>query len=482
VPGVLQSAAKRAPDAPALICDGDVLTYAELLESARRAAESLVVAGVQVDEPVGIWLPNGTEWAIAAYGILFAGARVVPINMRYTVAEVADIVVRSGCRSIVTEVRGGGRGLGPAAPITVPELLGTAFYGAEVERRIGSLSANRIAYVQYTSGTTGRPKGALLSHGGLVETTRSWVRIVGLNAEDRYPVVAPFSHIGGHKTGLLAGAVAGAALLPWPALDPAALTRMVVSQKVTFLQGPPTLYQALLDQPGMPVGQIRVAVTGAAVIPHELVGALRERLGVGAVFTAYGLTEAGGVCTMTRADDAGFAVAHTAGRPIPGVEIRIDACDGPGEILVRSPGLMTGYQDDPEASAAALQDGWLRTGDIGELDALGRLRVVDRIKDMVIVGGLNVYPAEVEQVMAEHPDAGSVAVIGIPHERMGEVPAAFVTGPADHADLSRHCARRLAGFKTPRTIWTVAELPINAAGKVDKPQLREWALDRAQGA
>ncbi|MEO5876387.1 MAG: AMP-binding protein [Streptosporangiaceae bacterium] len=483
VPGVLERAAHHAPAGPALISETGDLSYPELLEAARSAAAALIEAGVRPDEPVGIWLANGADWAIACYGILCAGARVVPVNTRYTVAEAADIIARSRCRIVIAEgdLARAAAEAGARTVLSVPALLGISADGTEVDRRMSLLTPDRISHVQYTSGTTGRPKGALLRHGGLVDTTRSWVRIVGLGPGDRYPVIAPFAHIGGHKTGLLACAVAGAAVLPQPVLDPAALAGAIRERGVTVLQGPPAFFRSLLAEPGVPHGQIRVAVTGAAVVPRELIHDLRERLGVRTVFTAYGLTEAGGVCTMTREGDPPEAVSGTAGRPIHGAEVRIDAPTGPGEILVRGTGLMAGYLDDPVASAAAIVDGWLRTGDLGELTGDGRLRVVDRLTDLVIVGGLNVYPAEVERVLAEHPGVVAAAVVGVAHDRLGEVPAAFVTGTADPAELTGHCAERLAGFKVPRTAWLVAALPLNAAGKVDKKWLRGEAERRIGG-
>ncbi|GAA2731211.1 AMP-binding protein [Actinocorallia aurantiaca] len=484
LPGVLE----RAPiAAPALLDGGTRFTYGELLEAARTVAGALAASGVGEDDAVAVWLPNGWEWAVASYGILCAGARVVPVNTRYTASEAAGVIVRSRCRAVVAGGEVDGSDLAAAAVeagapqvLSVVRLLeGNAFSGKETDRRMAALHAGRISHVQYTSGTTGLPKGVLLRHGGMVETTRSWVANVGLRAGDGYPVVAPFAHIGGHKTGLLACAVAGATALPQPVLDPKALAGLVAEGGVTVLQGPPALFQALLAEPDMPSGRVRVAVTGAAVVPPDLVRGLRERLGIPHVFTAYGLTEASGVCTMTGRGDSVEVVASSAGTPIPGVEVRIDAVDGPGEILVRSPGLMAGYLDDPEATAAAFTDGWLRTGDLGERDGEGRLRVVDRLKDLLIVGGLNVSPAEVEHVLGGHPGVQAAAVVGIPHERLGEVPAAFVVGDADAGELVAYCGDRLAGFKVPRTLWRIGSLPLNGAGKVDKLLLRREAEVRA---
>ncbi|GAB2862149.1 3-((3aS,4S,7aS)-7a-methyl-1,5-dioxo-octahydro-1H- inden-4-yl)propanoate--CoA ligase FadD3 [Actinocorallia aurea] len=482
LPGVLERTARDHPTRPAV--RDPRLTYPELLDAAVDAAAGLVGLGVRPGESVGIWLPNGLPWIVASYGVLCAGARLVPLNTRYTASEAADLIARSGCRVVIAGGDGAGRPLAELAAeagarivVAPEELEGGAADEAEALRRMEAVRPETVSHVQYTSGTTGRPKGALLRHGGLVETTRSWIEITGLRAGDVYPVVAPFAHIGGHKTGILACAVAGAALIPVPSLDPAALARTVGARGVTFLQGPPALFRALLAEPEMPRGAVRAAVTGAAVVPRDLVGALRERLGIRHVFTAYGLTEAGGVCTITRPDDPVGVVAETSGLPIPGTELRIDAPDGPGELLVRGPGVMAGYLDDPAATAGAFTDGWLRTGDVAELDGAGRLRIVDRLKDVVIVGGLNVYPAEVEHVLTVAAGARAAAVVGIPHARLGEVPAAFVVGGGPAERIVARCAARLAAFKVPRTVWHVDALPLTAAGKVDKAALRRSALE-----
>ncbi|GGV35836.1 acyl-CoA synthetase [Actinomadura cremea] len=481
LPGLLERAAARWPDVPAIVDGARAVSYAELLGAARTAAAELVRTGVAPSERVGIWLPNGLPWAVAAYGASFAGAVVVPVNTRYTVPEAADIIGRSRCRVVVAHGEFLGRDLAAdAARAGAPRVVGPVRPSGrrrpppdgEIPRRAGALTGESVSHVQYTSGTTGRPKGVLLRHGGLVSTTRSWVGITGLRSADRYPIVAPFAHVGGHKTGLLACAVAGATAVPMATFDAAALAALVGAGGAAFLQGPPAMYRALLDE--RPSGPVRVAVTGAADVPPRLVRDLRDGLGVRTVFTAYGITEAGGVCTMTRAGDPVDAVAGTSGTAVPGVRVRI--AEGTGEILVRGPGLMAGYLDDPDATAAALRDGWLHTGDAGELDERGRLRVVGRLRDLVVVGGLNVYPAEVERVLGAHPGVRAAAVVGVPDDRMGEVPVAFVVG-ADVPDgeLREFCGERLAGFKVPRTFRRVGELPLNAAGKVDKATLRARA-------
>jgi acyl-CoA synthetase (AMP-forming)/AMP-acid ligase II len=490
IPQVLDIAAARWPEAPALVQDDQAITYAELLRAARATAGGLVARGVEPGERVGIWLPNGEEWAVAAYGVAFAGAVAVPLGTRHTVAGAADVIERAGCSVVIASGRLLGRDLGAdalragARKAIATADLAVSRTGAdrEVQRRARELTADSISHVQYTSGTTGRPKGALLRHGALVATTRSWVEITGLRSGDIYPVVAPFAHVAGHKTGLLACAVAGAAALPVPVFDAAGLMAGIHERKATFLQGPPTMFQDLLAAPGPDPTSVRVAVTGATVVPPTMVRALRARLGIRSVFAAYGLTEASGVVTMTRADDPPDAAASTSGAPIPGVRVQIAGDAHSGEILVSGVGLMAGYLDDPQATADVLRNGWLHTGDVGEVDRQGRLRVVGRLKDLVIVGGLNLYPAEVEDVLTDHPAVRAAAVVGMPDERLGEVAVAFAVGDGNVSatDVLEFCRKRLAGFKTPRVLWWIDELPVNAVGKVDKVTLGTAAARRSR--
>jgi acyl-CoA synthetase (AMP-forming)/AMP-acid ligase II len=323
----------------------------------------------------------------------------------------------------------------------------------------------------------------------MVQTTADWVGFVALRAADRYPVIAPFSHIGGHKTGLLASVTVGCAARPIATLDLDRLVETIDGGAVTVLQGPPTLFHGLVARARE--GQrrfstLRVAVTGAAVIAPELIRDMIDLLGVENVFTSYGLSESTGVCTITRAGDPVEVIAETSGRPIPGIEVDIVdeqgrqlPSGGQGEIVVRGFNVMAGYLDDPEATRAAIRTGWLHTGDIGWIGDDGALRIVDRLKDMIIVGGFNAYPAEIERALLEHPDVDQAAVVGLPDERLGEVPAAFVVR-RNHCDLPvdalhAFCRERLANFKRPRVFCFVDALPVNAAGKVAKADLRARA-------
>jgi acyl-CoA synthetase (AMP-forming)/AMP-acid ligase II len=511
IPGVVARAASTYAGRPALVSPAGTVAFDELLELVRSAAGALIDAGVATGDRVAIWGPNTPEWAMASLAVLFAGGSVVPVNTRYTAVEAAALVSRAGCRVVLAEGDSGGRSLSQEAAampgrVTVVSLgesappgqtswatfAGAGSSSAELDRRLAALTPGDVSHVQYTSGTTGAPKGAMLCHGAMVETTARWADVVGLRVGDCYPVVSPFSHIGGHKTGLLACLVAGATTVPVASFDVGSFERTVAELDVTVVQGPPTLFHALIERAregSDALGTLRVGVTGAAVIPPSLVRDMLHVLGLQLVVTAYGLTETTGVCTMTRPGDPIDVVAETSGRPIEGVDVRIINESGEavpagsrGEIAVRGIGLMRGYLDDPEATDASMRDGWLATGDVGWIGEDGNLRIVDRLKDMVVVGGFNVYPAEVERVLLEHDAVSQAAVIGLPDVRMGEVPGAFVVpvqGAAIDVDsLVVYLGERLAKFKVPRTVWLVDGLPMNAAGKVAKAELRSDAASR----
>ena len=299
----------------------------------------------------------------------------------------------------------------------------------------------------FTSGTTGSPKGVVMTHGQTLRAYLDWCDWADLRAGDRYLIVNPFFHIFGYKAGCLASLMRGATIFPLAVFDPAVVLELVERERITVLPGPPTLYQSLLDHPDRTrrdISSLRVAVTGAADIPVELIRRVREELPFERILTGYGLTEAGTV-TGSRPDDDFEHIATTVGVPWPGFEVRIvdragaDVAAGePGEVLVRGETVMRGYLDDPEATAAAIDaDGWLHTGDLGTFDADGYLRIVGRIKDMFIVGGFNAYPAEIENLLLRHPRIAQAAVIGVPDERLGEVGMAFVVLAPGRADRRR---------------------------------------------
>ncbi|HEY7069879.1 MAG TPA: AMP-binding protein, partial [Acidimicrobiales bacterium] len=359
---------------------------------------------------------------------------------------------------------------------------------AELETRAETTDTNEPSDILFTSGTTGVPKGVVQTHGRTLQVANDWVAMTGLRAGDRYLMVNPYFHMFGLKARILASLAARATMFPKPVFDADRALARVAEEQITVLPGAPTLYQSLLDHPDRDrhdLSSLRVAVTGAADIPVELIRRVAAELPFSMIVTGYGLTEAG-TASATSPDDDPETIATTVGRARPGFEIRIvdgdeDLDPGEtGEVLLRGPSVMAGYLDDPAATAATLSpEGWLRTGDLGVLDERGNLRIVGRSKDMFIVGGFNAYPAEIENHLLRHPDVAQAAVIGIPDERLGEVGMAFVVtrsgDPDGGAAILAWCRDQMANYKVPRAIEILTELPVNATGKVVKDELRARA-------
>jgi HIP---CoA ligase len=327
----------------------------------------------------------------------------------------------------------------------------------------------------------------MTSHERSLGVARAWADCVGLRPDDRYLVVNPFFHTFGFKAGILACLVSGAEMVPQAVFDAGQAMRLIEAERITVLPGAPTIYQMILDHPergARDLSSLRLAVTGAADVPVALVQRMRRELSFEVVLTGYGLTEAV-VATMCRPGDAAETVAATSGRAAAGFEVRIAGPDGgaarpgeTGEILLRGPNLMLGYLDDPGATKAAIDpEGWLHTGDAGRLDAAGYLAITGRGTDMYICGGFNVYPAEVEQVLARLDGVAESAVIGVPDPRLGEVGRAYLVPRPGHAldetQVLAFCRERLATYKVPRRVVFRDALPRNPSGKVLKRQLRE---------
>lgn len=503
-PAVLDRMARDLGDREALVTDERTFTFAELRDEVRTAAAAMIALGVGAGDRVAIWSPNTWHWVVACLATHYAGAVVVPLNTRYTAEEASDILGRTHAPLLIAM----GRFLDTdrvadldrtALPdlrhiVRVPLdtddgtwdefMSGPAAPPAEVDARAAALTGDDVSDILFTSGTTGRSKGVLSAHRQSLAAPAAWAACGQLTSADRYLCINPFFHNFGYKAAILACLQTGAALIPQLTFDPEQAFRIVEQQRVTVLPGPPTIFQTLLDHPARKnydLSSLRFAVTGAATIPVVLIERMQAELDFDIVLTAYGLTEATGFGTMCRAEDDAVTVATTCGRPIADFELRIDSPDsetGAGEVLLRGPNVMLGYLDDPAATEAAIDaDGWLHTGDIGTVDAAGNLRITDRLKDMYICGGFNVYPAEIEQVLARLDGVADAAVIGVPDERLGEVGRAFIVRRPD-SDLDEQAVidytrQHLANFKTPRSVVFVAALPRNPGGKVVKPTLRE---------
>ncbi|MEU7556235.1 FadD3 family acyl-CoA ligase [Streptomyces sp. NPDC044571] len=521
IAGLVRAAAEQYADREAVV-DGRVrISYAQLGERVERAAAATLAAGVEPGDRVAVWAPNTLDWIVSALGAVSTGAVLVPLNTRFKGAEAAYVLQRSRARllfitgtflgtSYVASLRraaaaGDGPGPLPGLPhleqVVVlaedaPESFrtwkdfltgGDGVSAGAVRERAESIRPEDPSDIIFTSGTTGRPKGAVITHAQSLRCYDVWSELAGLREGDRYLIVNPFFHTFGYKAGIIACLMRGATMVPQPVFNVDTVLANIAAERISVLPGPPTLHQSLLDHPQRDhhdLSALRLVVTGAAVVPLRLVERLRGELHIATVLTAYGLSEASGIVTMCRRGDPAEVVASTSGRAIPGTEVRIAGQDGQaqpagtaGEVWVRGHHVMRGYFEDPaETARAVTADGWLRTGDVGVLDAAGNLRITDRIKDMFIVGGFNAYPAEIEQLIGLHPDIADVAVVGVPDARLGEVGKAYAvrrpgsTLTAD--DLIAWSRREMANYKVPRAVEFVTELPRNASGKVLKRELR----------
>ncbi|MGA8724475.1 MAG: FadD3 family acyl-CoA ligase [Acidimicrobiales bacterium] len=518
IPSLLADAASGYADRTAVADGATRLTFRELLHSARAFGAALVEVGVEPGDRVAVWMPNRARWIVAALGVFEAGAVLVPVNTRFKGAEAGDIVSRSKAKVLVTLtdfldtdyialLEAGGVPLPDLETIVVasgplpadgatPSIGWDDFVSradpqacSELDRRARSVRTDDPSDILFTSGTTGRPKGVVQTHGRTLQVAIDWVAMTGLTEGDRYLMVNPYFHMFGLKAGILASLAAGATMLPEPVLDVDRVLARVADEKITVLPGTPTLHQSILDHPARgahDLSTLRVTTIGGADIPVELIRRIHEDLPFSVVVAGYGLTEAGTACS-TRPGDDFETIATTVGATRPGFELRIvdekgrDVPTGePGEILLRGPSVMLGYLDDPRATEEALSsEGWLSTGDLGVLTERGCLRIVGRSKDMFIVGGFNAYPAEIENILLRHPDIQQAAVLGVPDTRLGEVGMAFVVlspgSNATAADLVEWARREMANYKVPRRVDILEALPLNATGKVMKEELRARA-------
>ncbi len=433
--------------------------------------------------------------------------------MRLRMAEVADIVERARVTRLVCigQHRGDdypamlrGRGLPRIARVIVlrpgeAQLAGREIAWQDFLDRSAQVSAGQLAEreaqvtgevisdILFTSGTTGRPKGAMFTHASSVRSGHGMVNFARVTQADCLCPLGPFAHFAGYKGGWVNGLVTGATVCWSEAHDAESLIQAIETLRISVMPAPPVVWQDILDHPGRAhrdLSSLRFIATGSTTIPPALVRRLIAELGVEQVGTGYGLTESGGMTNFARREDPVANICETAGRPAPDAEVRIAAPDGSacapgvaGEILVRTPRALCCYLDDPEATRAALdEDGWLHTGDVGHVDAEGYLTVTDRLKDMFITNGYNVYPAELEKLMGGIPGVGQCAVLGVPDARKGEVGHAFVVrsgGSAiTEAEVLAWCRANIAGYKIPAGITFVDALPRNSQGKVLKQELR----------
>jgi acyl-CoA synthetase (AMP-forming)/AMP-acid ligase II len=495
------------------VADGDLrLSFADIARTMKAVARALMEGGVEPGDRVGLWAPNSALWIPTALGIQAAGAWLVPINTRFKAEEVAYVVEKAGISflfsidvflgsdylSMLEEVF---HIIGRTVPLVVlpppcadsgPSWNEFLTHAADVDpdivnSRVESLRSEDISDVIFTSGTTGFPKGVLLRHGASLRGYESFNRSPGLDEGDRHLVVMPFFHCFGYKAGWMLDLMVGATTYPLAVFEPESVMALIEQEGITHFDGSPTVWLSLLDHPAKgryDLSSLRAGNVGAAAMPADLIERLREDLGMKRAISGYGLTENHALVALADPRDPVELISTTAGHPLPGVDLKILDPDGVpvqpgqnGEICVRGYLLMSGYYNDPEATAAVVVDDWLLTGDVGFLGEDGCLRITDRKKDIFVTGGFNVAPVEVEKALLRFDPIGEVAVVGVPDERWGEVGVAFVVPKLGAAltpeDVVTYASERLANFKVPRLVMIVGSLPRNAVGKVVKSELRQ---------
>lgn len=515
IPHVIRAAAKQFSDAPALVDGTHRWSFRELERQMVRAVKAAVALGVEPGDRVGLCAPNSAEWIVAALGIQGAGGIVVPLNTRFKAQEISYILRKSAAKAVFASsflgndyiaalksadpdlpaLRKTVSILGPrgAADLAWDDFLraAEAVPDSRAHDLIDRLTPDDISDVMFTSGTTGHPKGVVLTHGQSLRAYGWMSQEYTFTHSDSFLIIPPFFHCFGYKAGWLASLMHGVTVVPMRTFDAGRALDIIGRERVSILLGPPTIFQDLINHPdraAFDLSSLRVSMTGGTTIPESLIRAMKADLSFDIVMSAYGLTESTALVTTTRIGDSEETVARTTGRTIPDVEVRIVDDQGrdvpaghDGEVLVRGYNVTRGYWDDPEATAATVDaEGWLHTGDVGRLDEAGNLSIVDRKKDLYIVGGFNAYPAEIEKLLLGNEAIEQAAVIGVPDDRLGEVGCAFVVVKPGHrlteADVVAWARANMANFKVPRHVRFVEGLPRNAGQKVLKDGLRrDWS-------
>ena len=471
----------RVPDAEALVTRNGRFTYQQLFEKAKAAAGSLQALGIRKGDHVGILMGNDEHWLSLFYGAALIGAVTVPVNTRFKTAEIAFCLKQADCKLLIYAERflnidfgAMVRETGFAHAVEVSRLpSGAGTYRSQ------SVSPQDILLIQFTSGTTAYPKGAMLTHDNMLRNAWAAGTRVGVRAEDRYFNCRPFFHVAGTTLSALMSLVFGACLVTLPTFEAGAALEMMERERCTLISGNDTLFQMLMGHADFPKRKLSLRGGWSAAGP-ETMRAIIDRMGCKTICAAYGLSEASPNVVMSDWRDPEELRVQGLAKPHDGVEVRIVE----GEIQVRGWSIMRGYCNNPEATAKAFTaDGWLRTGDLGSLTPDGRLRMTGRLKDVFRVGGENVAPAEVEEVLLAHPAVQTAQVIGVPDARLGEVGCAYVTLKnglsAKEEELIAWCKDRCANFRVPRYLRIVADfesIGMTASGKVQKTKLREHAL------
>lgn len=512
VGSVLRDAAARAPDAPALHeVDADGLlarhwTYRELLADSERLAQALLTR-YRPGERIAVWAPNIPEWVIAEFALGLAGLVLVTVNPGYQPRELKYVLEQSGAVGLflIAEYRGN-----PLARIAADVVAGIPAIREVVDlddqaalyREAGPLGPLPEVHprdevqIQYTSGTTGFPKGVVLHHHGITNNARHGFARMDMPRGATTLVIMPLFHTGGCGMAILGGVQFDCRMLLMRQFEPQRANALIESEGAIGMMGVPTMLIAMLEADAASprnFASVRFAGSGGSMVPPELIRQIMERLGC-AFYTVYGQTETSPLLTQTRPGDPPDDVLHTVGQAMPQTELSIRdpatnavvPVDTVGEVCARGYSLMLGYNDDPEATARTIDtDGWLHTGDLGTMDARGFVRITGRVKEMIIRGGENLFPAEIENVLLEHASVAEVAVVGVPDPRFGEAVAAFVRvaegGTLDPAALIAHCRAQIAAQKTPHHWIEVSEWPLTGSGKIQKFALRDQWVAGAFG-
>jgi fatty-acyl-CoA synthase len=511
----LERAVARFGDREALVScgQGRRYTYAELGSAVDELARALMAAGLATGDRIGIWSPNCVEWTLVQYATAKLGAILVNINPAYRTSELEYALKQSGCRMLVAASAfktSDYRAMIAEVRPSLPELERVVFLDSsdwdellagtgqvsveELRARSDALGPDDPINIQYTSGTTGFPKGATLTHRNILNNGYFVGEACRYTEEDRICIPVPFYHCFGMVMGNLGATTHGAAMvIPAPAFDPEATLRACAQERCTSLYGVPTMFIAQLDHPRFAdydLSSLRTGIMAGSPCPVEVMKRVMHLMHMSEVGICYGMTETSPVSTQTAYDDPVEKRVGSVGRVHPHVEIRIVDPEGgatvahgdPGELCTRGYSVMAGYWNDPERTAEAIDaDGWMHTGDLATMDDEGYINIVGRSKDMVIRGGENVYPREVEEFLYSHPDIADVQVIGVPDPRYGEELMAWViprgSATLDAEAIRAFCQGRIAHYKIPRYVKTVDAFPMTVTGKVQKFKMRDQAID-----
>jgi long-chain acyl-CoA synthetase len=486
---LLSDSAAQHPERPALKLDDTVITYAMLDEGASRAAGLLKEKGLQPGDRVGVMLPNVPYFATVYYGVLRAGGTVVPMNVLLKAREVQFYLSDPGAKHLFAwhefaeAAEAGAREAGAEVIIVKPGEFEQLLEQAPEESEDAEREPSDTAVILYTSGTTGTPKGAELTHSNMLENClHGGTDLVRVSEQDVILGALPLFHAFGQTCCMNNAIRAGACLTMIPRFDPGKALEIIQRDNVTLFEGVPTMYHAMLNHPereDYDVSSLKTCVSGGSAMPVEVMRGFEEAFGA-VVLEGYGLSETSPVASFNHLDRE--HKPGSIGTPIEGVEMKVVDEEGNevppgevGEIAIRGHNLMKGYWDRPDATAEVMRDGWLHTGDMARVDEDGYFFIVDRKKDMIIRGGYNVYPREIEEVLYEHPAVLEAAVIGVPDPSTGEeVGAAVVLRPEGEAsadDIRSFVKERMAAYKYPRHIWFMDELPKGATGKILKREI-----------